>query len=233
MKRLLSFLILIFVLLLMAMAFKYGGEDFFPLVITLIVFGIVIISYFYFEKSYMGTKEIVLIGGISAFAAASRVVFVAIPNVQPVTFIVALSGMIFGSFEGFLVGSTTAFISNIFLGQGPWTPWQMFSWGLVGYLSGILGKKDKKLSVELFAVICFLYGFMFDWIMDLWHVIGFIRPINIKTVFLAYLSGITFDVMHAVGNFVFCIVFYEKFYKILLRFKKKMQVTYLKEGEKK
>ncbi|WP_242851318.1 hypothetical protein [Clostridium sp. DMHC 10] len=56
----------------------------------------------------MGTKEIALIGGISAFAAASRVVLAAIPNVQPVTFIVALSGIVFGSFEGFLIGSTTA-----------------------------------------------------------------------------------------------------------------------------
>ncbi|WP_234118643.1 ECF transporter S component [Clostridium hydrogenum] len=226
MKKLISSLILSLVIALMAAAFKYGSENTFPAIVTGIVFSIIILAYFYFEKSSMGTKEIALIGGISAFASASRVVFTGIPNVQPVTFIVAITGMVFGPFEGFLVGSTTAFISNIFLGQGPWTPWQMFSWGLVGYLSGIMGKKEKKMPVEIFAIICFLYGFMFDWIMDIWHVLGYIRPINVKTVFLAYLAGITFDVMHAVGNFIFCIVFYDKFYKILNRFKKK--ITYKK-----
>lgn len=231
MKRVISVIILFSIILLMFGAFFYGGESGFPLFITLIVFLTVILAYFYFEKSSMGTKEIALIGGISAFASASRVLFVAIPNVQPVTFIVAISGLVFGPFEGFLVGSTTAFVSNIFLGQGPWTPWQMFSWGVVGYISGILGSKDKKIKLELFCIICFLYGFMFDWIMDLWHVLGYIRPLNIKTIFLAYLSGLTFDVAHAAGNFVFAIVFYDKFYKILSRFKKKMIISYFKEEE--
>lgn len=201
------------------------------LVITVCVFLIIFAGYFYFEKSSLGTKEIAVLATLSAFAAISRLPFAAIPNVQPTTFIVAISGYVFGPYAGFLVGSTTAFVSNIFLGQGPWTPWQMFAWGLVGAVSGLIGKKKGGISVLAFSLICFLYGFMFDWIMNLWHVLGFIKPLNIKTIMLAYLTGLTFDIMHACGNFVFSMIFFEKFQKVLLRSKKRLQVTYIEHNK--
>lgn len=199
------------------------------LIMTSGVFIIIFAGYFYFEKSSFGAKEIAVIATLSAFAAISRLPFAAIPNVQPTTFIVAISGLVFGPYSGFLVGSTTAFVSNIFLGQGPWTPWQMFSWGLVGAVSGLIGKKKGGISVLGFSLVCFLFGFMFDWIMNLWHVLGFVRPLNLQTVALAYLTGLTVDIMHACGNFVFSMVFFEKFQKVLLRSKKRLQVTYIKQ----
>lgn len=199
------------------------------LIMTSGVFIIIFVGYFYFEKSSFGAKEIAVIATLSAFAAISRLPFAAIPNVQPTTFIVAISGLVFGPYSGFLVGSTTAFVSNIFLGQGPWTPWQMFSWGLVGAVSGLIGKKKGGISVLGFSLVCFLFGFMFDWIMNLWHVLGFVRPLNLQTVALAYLTGLTVDIMHACGNFVFSMVFFEKFQKVLLRSKKRLQVTYIKQ----
>lgn len=203
-----------------------------PLIITLSIFSIVIMSYICFEKSSNGTKEISIIATLSSFAAVGRVPFAIIPGVQPTTFIVALTGYVFGPYEGFLTGSTAAFVSNIFLGQGPWTPWQMFSWGLVGCISGYIGKTNKKLSVYSFSFICFLYGFMFDWIMNLWHVLGFIRPINFQTVFLAYLSGFSMDIMHACGNFVFSIIFYENFLKVLRRFQRRLTISYIDNNNK-
>ncbi len=200
--------------------------------VTLAVFFIIFLSYFYFEKSSMGTKEIAVIATLSVFAAVSRIPFAAILNVQPTTFLVALSGLVFGVYEGFLVGSTAAFISNIFLGQGPYTPWQMFAWGIVGAISGLIGKKGKKLSVEKFAIICFLYGFLFDWIMNLWSVLVILDPISIKGILTIYLTSITADIMHSVGNFIFAIVFYESFYKVLTRFKNKLEITYITNIEK-
>jgi len=203
------------------------------LFITILVFLVIIAGYLYFEKSSLGTKEIAIIATLSAFAAICRLPFAAIPNVQPTTFIVALSGYVFGPYAGFLVGSTTAFVSNIFLGQGPWTPWQMFAWGLVGALSGFIGRRRQGgISVIAFSMVCFLYGFMFDWIMNLWHVLGFIKPLTLKAVMLAYLTGLTVDIMHACGNFVFSMIFFEKFHKVLLRSKRRLQVTYIESNSK-
>lgn len=218
--------VLIF-LFLIAMAVFRVFEDF-SLIITLTVFFLLFLSYFYFERSSMGTKEIALIATLSSFAGVGRVAMAFIPSVQPTTFLVAISGFIFGPYEGFLVGSTSAFISNIFLGQGPWSPWQMFGWGIVGLISGVLGRNNDKISAEKFAVICFLYGFLFDWIMNLWHVLGFIKPLTLKSIAAAYMFGLTFDVIHAAGNFVFSLILFERLSKVLKRFKRRLEITYIK-----
>lgn len=222
MKKIIMFLILLLYGISLAV---FINQDNMAVLITLSLFVTLFSAYFYFEKAEKGTKEIALIATLSAFAAISRVPFAAIPNVQPVTFLVALSGLVFGIYPGFLIGSTTAFISNIFLGQGPWTPWQMFAWGIVGAISGIIGKR-KKPSLIKFGIICFGYGFLFDWIMNLWHVLGFIKPLTIKSIALVYLSSFTFDVMHSIGNFIFCVIFYDKFYNVLKRFKNRIEITY-------
>jgi energy-coupling factor transport system substrate-specific component len=219
--------VLLMIILIVLTLVKRNTENL-SLVFTLAVFLSLFLSYLYFEKSNLGTKEIALIATLSTFAAVARAAFAALPNIKPTTFIVAISGYVFGPYEGFLIGSTAGFISNIFLGQGPWTPWQMFSWGLIGAISGFLGKSNKKISAETFSVICFIYGFLFNWIMNLWHVLGFIKPISLKTIALAYLSGLTFDIMHAASSFIFCIIFYDSFLKVLKRFKRRLEITYVK-----
>jgi energy-coupling factor transport system substrate-specific component len=231
MKKLSIIITILLVFSLLTLTYIKKDTQNISIVITLVVFTTLFLSYFYFEKSAMGTKEIALIATLSTFAAVARAAFAALPNIKPTTFLVAVSGYVFGPYEGFLVGSTAGFISNIFLGQGPWTPWQMFSWGLVGAISGFLGKRRKNISAEVFSVICFFYGFLFNWIMNLWHVLGFIKPLNIKTIALAYASGITFDILHAASSFIFCIVFYDNILKVLKRFKRRLDVTQIKFEE--
>ena len=218
----------IVIFVLMVFSINRSLQDSFMITSSIGVFIIIALSYFYFEKSKLGTKEIAIIATLSAFTAMSRIVFVAIPNVKPVTFLVALSGLVFGPYEGFLVGSTSAFLSNIFFGQGPWTPWQMFSWGLIGMIAGFWGRKNTKVSVIKFSIVCFLFGFMFDWIMNIWHLIGFVKPITIDSIIITYLTSLTFDIMHGASSFIFSIIFYESFLQVLQRFKHKLQITYIK-----
>ena len=232
MKKITMYATFLIPLVLIVLGIRYSNYINMSLSVTLAVFLIIFLSYFYFEKSSMGTKEIAVIATLSVFAAVSRIPFAAILNVQPTTFLIALSGLVFGVYEGFLVGSTAAFISNIFLGQGPYAPWQMLAWGIVGAISGLIGKSGKKLSVEKFAIICFLYGFLFDWIMNLWAVLVIVDPINLKGVLTVYATSITADVMHAVGNFIFAMIFYESFYKVLTRFKSRLEITYIKNIKK-
>lgn len=227
MKKLVVLLTILIFIILGGLTFKYNGD--FSWIVTAGVFLLLFLSYFYFENSSLGNKEIALIATLSTFAALGRVAFAPFPNIKPTTFIVAISGLVFGPYEGFLIGATSAFISNIFLGQGPWTPWQMFAWGSVGFISGIIGKRKKVMSPEAFSFICFLFGFMFDWIMNLWYVVGFIKPLTWKGILLAYLTGLTFDLAHAASSFIFCIVFFSAFYKVLDRFKRRLEITYIKK----
>ncbi|MCK9906381.1 ECF transporter S component, partial [Frankia sp. Cpl3] len=119
---------------------------------------------------------------LGALAALARVPFASIPNVQPTTFLVMLSGYVFGMRVGFLVGGIAALFSNVFLGQGPWTLWQMLAWGLSGASAGLLRRllerqKNGQLLATtgkkwLFSVVCMLWGFLFGWIMNLWMFIS-------------------------------------------------------------
>lgn len=229
MKKFATWISVPVIIVMMFYIIKFSSSEYIGLIVTLSVLLILFLSYFYFEKSSMGVKEISLIATLGAFAAVCRVPFAVIPSVQPTTFLVAISGLVFGSYEGFLVGSLAAFISNIFLGQGPWTPWQMIAWGIIGIISGAIGKWLKNISGEKFSFICFLYGILFGWISNLWFIVGNLKVINFKTIMAANLTSLTMDIMHAAGNFVFCIIFFDKFYKVLNRFKDRLEVTYLKE----
>lgn len=228
MKKLIIALTAAVIILLMILTLHGDAQTGVSLLTTFGVFFILFLSYFYFEKSTMGTKEIAIIATLSAFTAVSRIAFAPIPNAKPVTFLTALAGFVFGPYEGFLVGSTSAFLSNIFFGQGPWTPWQMFSWGLVGIICGFWGKRDKKVSAMKFSIVCFFFGFMFDWIMNIWFIIGFVKPINVQSVIGAYIAGLTFDILHGGGSFIFSIIFYDSFLPVLQRYKRRLIVSYMK-----
>ena len=206
MKKVIIFITACVITMLMALTLIENIQTGISLLSGFGVFFILFMSYFYFEKNSMGTKEIAIISTLSAFAAVSRIIFAPLPNIKPVTFLVALTGFVFGPYEGFLVGSTSTFLSNVFFGQGPWTPWQMFSWGLIGMISGFMGKNNRKVSPLAFSIICFLFGFMFDWIMDLWYVISFVKPITLKSIIGAYISGLNLDILHAGSSFIFNII---------------------------
>ncbi len=202
-------------------------QNSFTLISLVVLLGILALSFFYFEASVIGTKQIALIATLSAFTAASRIIFAPLPNIQPVTFLTALCGLVLGPFPGFLVGCTSAFVSNIFLGQGPWTPWQMFGWGIVGLICGLWGKRGKKPSPISFAIACVGLSFLFGWIMNLWQAVTYLRPFTWGAFLLTYITSLFFDLLHAAGSFLLTIIFYEKFYKILYRYKRRMDITYL------
>lgn len=93
----------------------------------------------------MSSGELVVIAVMSALAVLGRSMFFMLPSVKPMSAIVILTGIGFGIEAGFLTGTVVAFVSNFFFGQGPWTPWQMFTYGILGIIGGFLG---EKLSIE-------------------------------------------------------------------------------------
>ena len=98
-----------------------------------------------------------VISVLAAIGVAGRAAFFMVPSFKPVAAIVILTGISFGGEAGFLVGSLTMLISNMFMGQGPWTPWQMLAFGMIGFLAGILYQKGI-LKARKFD-LC-IYGFL-------------------------------------------------------------------------
>jgi len=154
-----------------------------------------------------------------------RVSFAALPTVQPTTFIVIVSGFVFGPRAGFMVGSTAGLVSNFFLGQGPWTPWQMFAWGLAGASAGLLKIICPGIKTRGLSVFNFFWGYFFGLVMNLWFWTAFIQPLTWQSFVAVYAAGLWFDTFHAAGNVVFYLVFGAGFTKILQRFRRKLKIS--------
>ncbi|MGF7060354.1 ECF transporter S component [Brassicibacter mesophilus] len=197
------------------------------LISILVLTGILACIFISYEKKEISIKKISLIATLAGFAGVSRVPFAAIPNVQPTTFLVIISGYVFGPYFGFIVGAVSAIVSNVFLGHGPWTLWQMLAWGLSGLSAGILQKINKNSSRFFLAVYCFLWGFLFDYIMNLWHWLFFIYPLNLKSFIAVYINSFYFDLLHALGNFGFAFLLGKDFINVLSRFKDRLTYTEL------
>lgn len=195
--------------------------DYYMLLSFLILFVIMFPFFARFERKELDSRGIVLIAILAAIAAVSRVPFAVLPSVQPTSFVIIMAGIVFGAETGFLVGAIAALVSNLFLGQGPWTPWQMFSWGMMGLSAGLL--KDwlwprRKLLLLPFG---FIWGFLFGWIMNLWYIVGFGENITVGMMLASMGSSFYFDLAHALSNLFFLYVFGVRWKTILERFKVK------------
>lgn len=164
---------------------------------------IVLYYYIRFEENESDAKTIALIGTLAALSIGGRVLMAAIPNVQPSTFVIIVSGYVLGPTAGFMVGSTTALVSNFFLGHGPWTLWQMLAWGLAGLAAGLLGPGRHLEGRWRLSLFCAAWGFLYGWIVNAYFVLGFVQPLTWRSALATYGTGLWFDGLHAAGNFVF------------------------------
>ncbi|MBI4355223.1 MAG: ECF transporter S component [Candidatus Omnitrophica bacterium] len=183
------------------------------------------VSMWTFERSRLSSKEIALLVVLAAVASVGRVVFAAIPSVQPVTCLVLLTGLVFGPLEGLLVGAASAWLSNCVLGQGPWTLWQMVAWGLAGGSAGWVGRWRPASGRWTLTSLGWVWGYLFGWIMNLWYWAAFVQPHTWPSWLLVNAGSFGFDTAHAVGNVVFALLLGGDLLTMLRRFHRKLLAT--------
>ncbi len=125
----------------------------------------------WFESGPGSTRELAVVATLGSAAAAGRVLFSALPGVQPVTVVAVVAGVALGLRAGVATGAIAAFVSNLFLGQGIWTPQQMLGWAACGAVGALLAPLLKR-RIPL-AVVCFVLGLLFSASMDVWLWYGF------------------------------------------------------------
>lgn len=176
------------------------------------------------SRGKYGAKKVVLIAVLVAIATAGRSVFFMFPGIKPMAAVVIVTGISLGAEAGFLTGSLTMLLSNMLFGQGPWTPWQMFSMGLIGLLAGLLaaaGKErmEKRSSLCLLGLISPLV--IYGGIMNFASLLMMSYTINKESIIAIYLSGIPMDLLHAVSTVVFLAVGGKPMLEKIERVKKK------------
>lgn len=175
----------------------------------IVVFAAMLPFFMMFEGRKPKAREIMVIAVLSALGVAGRAAFFMVPSFKPVAAFVILTGISFGGEAGFLVGCLIMLISNMFMGQGPWTPWQMFSFGIIGFLAGILYKKGILKARK--ADLC-IYGFLsvvliYGGIMNPASVLMAYGHITKESLLAFYISGLPVDLVHAASTVVFlCIM---------------------------
>jgi energy-coupling factor transport system substrate-specific component len=190
---------------------------------TLLVMITIIAFLKRFEISAVSSKEIALVAMLGTISAVFRIPFAALPSIQPCTYLIICTGYVFGPMAGFMVGALTPLVSNFFLGQGPWTPYQMFAWGLAGMTSPFI----KRVNENMWTIIIFsvLWGYLYGWIMNIWYWTAFIYPLTMKSFLMTQLITIWFDTMHAAGNALFMGILGHRTIVILERFKRRFTWT--------
>ncbi len=200
-----TFLILFLIPLTIYTGIRFFGDRKYYLTSLLIIFETMIPFLMVFESRKPMPRELVIISVLCALTAVGRAAFFMLPEFKPTLALVIVAGVCFGGEAGFLVGSTAAFVSNFFFGQGPWTPWQMFALGIIGFIAGILFKKGflKKTKVSLSIFGFFVTFIIYGGIMNPVSVIMTQTNPTFEMLIASYISGVPLDFVHALATWFF------------------------------
>ena len=146
-----------------------------------------------------------IIAVLCAIGVAGRAAFFMLPEFKPLMALVINSGIAFGGETGFLVGAVTMLVSNILYSQGPWTPWQMFAMGIIGFLAGLLFRKGllrrTRLSMCIFGAVCAIV--IYGGIMNPAAALIWLGRLDKKILLTYYVTGFPVDCVHAAATWIF------------------------------
>ena len=170
---------------------------------------------------------VALVAALAALAVAGRLVLAPIPNVVATTDIVLITGYAVGPAPGFAVGALAAVVSNLWLGQGPWTPWQMAGWGLVGVGGAALAVLTRRrLGRGGLAAACGLAGLAYGALLDLSVMVGYGGEQSLDRYLAISARGIPFNVAHAVGNVALALAAGPALVRMVSRYRSRFEFTW-------
>lgn len=199
-------------------------NDHYYLASVVLILAAFVVFFFCYERKKPQAREIVTLAVMSAIAVTSRAAFAMIPFFKPMTAIIMITGMAFGSGAGFLVGVVSAFVSNFIFGQGPWTPWQMFAYAVAGLIAGFLRKRNimhEEKSIFTGTIGYGIVQLIVGPILDTCAIFIMGQPINGAYALTIYGSGIIPNLVHGVATFLTLILLTKPMMEKLGRMKMK------------
>ena len=201
-----SSLILLFIPVTLFFGVFYLERKQYYITALLILLECMLPFFLIFEGRKPKARELVVIASLCAMAIAGRAAFFMLPQFKPVMALTIIAGVAFGGETGFLVGAVTMLVSNILFSQGPWTPWQMFAMGIIGFLAGVLSRKGilsrSRISLCVFGGICtfVIYGGLMNPASAL---IWGSESLNFEIILGYYITGFPMDAVHAAATVLF------------------------------
>jgi uncharacterized membrane protein len=191
---------------------------------SFLIVGMVIVGGFaWYERSRPTSQVVALVAALAALAVAGRVAFAAIPNVVATTDIVIFAGFALGPAPGFAVGALAGLVSNFWLGQGPWTPWQMAGWGLCGILGAVLAVARPRPSRITLAVVCGLAALAYGALLNFSLMATYGGDLSWKHFLVLESRAVPFEAAHAIGNVTLALIAGPAMVRALVRFRERFE----------
>jgi energy-coupling factor transport system substrate-specific component len=191
---------------------------------SFLILGAVLIAGFaWYERSRPPSQVVALVAALAALAIAGRIAFAAFPNVKPTTDIVIFAGYALGGAPGFAVGALAALVSNLWFGQGPWTPWQMAGWGLCGILGAALALGGRNVGRLGLAATCGFAGIAYGALLNFSLMATYGGDLSLERFGVLEARAIPFDLAHAAGNVALALIAGPALVRMLSRFRERFE----------
>jgi hypothetical protein len=197
----------------------------------LLLAAVLVGGFAWYERSHPPARLVALVAALAALAVAGRLVLTPIPNVVATTDIVLITGLALGAAPGFAVGALAALVSNMWLGQGPWTPWEMAGWGMVGVGGAALGVLTRGRVGRIgLAVACGLAGFAYGALLDFSVMVSYGGEQSLDRYLAISARGVPFNVAHATGNVVFALAGGPALARMIARYRERFEFRWRAAG---
>lgn len=191
---------------------------------SFLILGAVLLGGFaWYERSRPTSQVVALVAALAALAVAGRIAFAAIPNVVATTDIVIFSGFALGPAPGFAVGALAGLVSNFWLGQGPWTPWQMAGWGMCGVLGAALAVVRPRAGRLTLAAFCALAGVLYGALLNFSLMATYGGDLSLQRFLALESRAVPFDAAHAIGNATLALIAGPAMVRALTRFRARFE----------
>jgi uncharacterized membrane protein len=209
---------------------------------AMVVLGVTLLGGFaWYERSRPPSQIVALVAALAAISVAGRVAFSPIPNVVPTTDITLIAGFALGGAPGFAVGALSGLVSNFWLGQGPWTPWQMAGWGMTGLLGAWLAtltgrcegaRQRNPIKGGRFglAAVCAFAGFAYGALLDFSLMVTYGGEQSLDRFLAISARGVPFNIAHAAGNAALALVAGPAMVRMLLRYRRRFEFAWKRDG---
>ncbi len=200
----------------------FGGRAY--LFISLAVALLSCVPFFLsFERKKANAPRMAILAVMVALSVLGRFLFAAVPHFKPVAAIVVITGMYLGAEAGFLCGALSALLSGFLFGQGPWTPFQMVTWGVIGFLAALLSAPliRSRLLLGVYGVFA---GFLFSAMMDVYTVLSIDGVFSFPRYFAAFLTALPVTAVYCVSNVLFLLILARPIGEKLMRIRQKYGV---------
>jgi energy-coupling factor transport system substrate-specific component len=191
---------------------------------SFLILGAVLLGGFaWYERSRPTSQVVALVAALAALAVAGRVAFVALPNVVATTDVVVFAGYALGAAPGFAVGALAGLVANFWLGQGPWTPWQMAGWGMCGLLGALLALGVRNAGRMTLATTCGLAAVLYGALLNFSLMATYGGDLSLERFLALESAGAPFDAAHAAGNVGLALVAGPAMVRMLARFRARFE----------